>query len=122
MGLVLTASKKMARNFLLWMIFIFLQVTYTLQDNETISGDSSETVDVASILALNDLAEETTITVSNDEDIKEYDDPVPEEVTTIEPTTSSEASSTTTSTTVSTTTTTTTTTLSATTISTTSTT
>ena len=49
-------------------------------------------------------------------------DPVPEEVTTIEPTTSTEASSTTTSTTVSTTTTTTTTTISATTISTTSTT
>ena len=65
--------KKMARNFLLWMIFILLQVTYTLQDNETISGDSSETVDVASILALNDLAEETTITISNDEDIKEYE-------------------------------------------------
>ena len=55
------------------MIFILLQVTYTLQDNETISGDSSETVDVASILALNDLAEEPTITVSNDEDIKEYE-------------------------------------------------
>ena len=55
------------------MILIFLQVTYTLQDNNTITGDSSETVDVASILALNDLAEETTITVSNDEDIKEYE-------------------------------------------------
>ena len=51
------------------MIFILLQVTYTLQDNETITGDSSETVDVASILALNDLVEETTITVSNDEEI-----------------------------------------------------
>ena len=63
----------MARNFLLWMTFIILHVTYTLQDDETISGDSSETVDVASILAINDIVEETTITVSNDEEIEEYE-------------------------------------------------
>ena len=36
----------MARYFLMWMTFIVLHVTFTLQDNETISGDTSETVDV----------------------------------------------------------------------------
>ena len=57
----------MARNFLLWMILIVLQLTYTLQENETISGDSSETVDIASILTLDDIFEETTISILDGE-------------------------------------------------------
>ena len=64
---MLIASKKMARNFLLWMILIVLQINYTLQENETISGDSSETVDIASILTLDDIFEETTISISDGE-------------------------------------------------------
>ena len=40
----------MARHFLLWMCFFILQVSLSLQNDESISGDSSETIDFASLL------------------------------------------------------------------------
>ena len=75
----------MARHFLLWMCFFILQVSLSLQNDESISGDSSETIDIASLLPVsgdsNDEIDFASLLPVNNEEIIEETETVEDTVT-----------------------------------------
>ena len=75
----------MARHFLLWMCFFILQVSLSLQNDESISGDSSETIDFASLLPVsgdsNDEIDFASLLPVNNEEIVEETGTVEDTVT-----------------------------------------